>query len=304
MNDADPRSILRSPRLSFVDRTRSEPAINMRRATRAHPSNDHSNASQENAFHSCADSSVPPTSGIEKMIEKMAKKLDKLDKLDSIEADMKVLMSDIREVKVRVTTLEEDQREMERSVENQAEDINELRRDLRNVNKGLSDETEWRLVKLENDARRKNLIMLGVPESAENEGGGGTRFFHLFMSDAMHLEWSNNIKVANVFRLGQKKGERPRPLLVKLDSQADRDYILGAAPKALKGRPFKGLNIFISDDVSPEIREQRKHLLPRLAQLKRDHKVAFIPWDRPPCIRYKNIQGGPWKTIRESDLDK
>ena len=246
------------------------------------------------------------TSGLEKTLEEMAKKLQKLDKLDSIEADMKTLVADVAKVNIRVTETEKDVRELERSFTNQGEDIAELRRELRNVNTGLSEETEWRLGKLENEARKKNLIMLGVPESTETERGGGVNFFHNFLGTVMQLEWAGSVKVAQVFRLGQRKGEageRPRPLLVKLDSQADRDYILQSAPKTLKGRPFRGLNIFITDDAPPEIRSQRKNLLPKLAQLKKDNKVAFIPWDRPPCIRFKNKQEGPWRTIRESDLE-
>lgn len=125
---------------------------------------------------------MPSTSGLEATLEIMSTKLQKLEKLDSIEDNMKKLVEDMHALKSRVGTLEQDQREMERSMQYQMEDIDEICRELRNVNNGtdlleMSGGIEQRLDKLENEMRKKNLIVLGAPESVEVEMGGSVNFF-------------------------------------------------------------------------------------------------------------------------------
>lgn len=51
-----------------------------------------------------------------------------------------------------------------------------------------------------------------------------------------------------------------RPIHVALLRFTDKQYILRNAVAKLKGRPFQEANLFISDDVSKNVREDRKKL--------------------------------------------
>ncbi len=63
---------------------------------------------------------------------------------------------------------------------------------------------------------------------------------------------------------------------------------------------YQGKKVVILDDVYEETRKRRKRLLPKMMEMRRQEKVAFIPFDRQPCIRYKD--GLRWKTIREDEI--
>ena len=49
-----------------------------------------------------------------------------------------------------------------------------------------------------------------------------------------------------------------RPVHVYLLRYTDKEYVLRNAASKLKDNPFQGANLFISDDVSKAVREQRK----------------------------------------------
>ncbi len=295
-------SIIKPAKFNYVAETRSETGV-ARQDTSTAPSNDifYSAVTMSVPGHSSGNTTSIPTS----TLDSINNRLKKLDKLDTIEESIKKITVDLHNIEVKVNTLERDQREMERNVAYQSEDIQEIRRELRN---GHDQETTADLVQrvlhLENDAKKKNIIMIGVPEGSENEQGSCANLFKFFVRDVMKItgsysEWPH---IEQSFRLGQRRGQYTRPILVKLNTQGDRDTILNAAPKILKKKPFRGHNVILTDDALLEIRQQRKQLLPKLAELRQLQKPAFIPWDRPPCIRYKEKPDGPWKFIRASDL--
>lgn len=286
--------MLRSAKRKNLVRTTSKTSGKSRRAQ---PSNER----LRSIVNMASSSSIPATSGVESALENINKKLEKLDKLDSIESSVAKIAAEVHVLEGRVTELEKDQRELERNVSYQSEDIDELRRDLRNGHDEVTADLESRLLQVENDIRRRNIIMIGVPEGEENGTGGCRDFFKHFITDVMHLTVGDS--VVHAFRLGPRRGEARRPILVKMETQVARDSVLAAAPRTLKEKPFKGINIVLTDDAPPEIRQQRRKLLPKLAELRKEQKPAFIPWDRPPCIRYKNTPEGPWKVIRASDYN-
>lgn len=109
-------------------------------------------------------------------------------------------------------------------------------------------------------------------------------------------------QLTKAFRLGQPKdnADWPRPILATCEKQEDKNFILQNAPKKLKGQLHQGKKFVILDDVSEQTRMRRKRLVPKMMELRRQERVAFIPFDRPPCIRYKD--GQRWKTIQETNI--
>ena len=70
----------------------------------------------------------------------------------------------------------------------------------------------------------------------------------------------------------------------------DKQYILRSAASALKDHPFLEANLYISDDVSKKVRDDRKRLKEsHINEIRAREEVdfAYIPWSVPVRILYK-----------------
>jgi len=81
----------------------------------------------------------------------------------------------------------------------------------------------------------------------------------------------------------------PRPVHVYLLRYTDKQYILCNAASALKDNPFQEANLYISDDVSKKVRDDRKKLKEQHideVRARKDVDFAYIPWNVPARILY------------------
>jgi len=70
----------------------------------------------------------------------------------------------------------------------------------------------------------------------------------------------------------------------------DKQYILRNAAAKVKDHPFEEANLFIPDDFSRKVREDRKNLKENHLEAihARAHvEFVFIPWSVPTCILFK-----------------
>ena len=82
----------------------------------------------------------------------------------------------------------------------------------------------------------------------------------------------------------------PRPVHVYLLRYTAKEYILRNAASKFKENPLHEANLYISDDVSKSVREQRKKLKERdLNEIRsrEDVQFAHIPWSVPARIIFK-----------------
>ena len=71
---------------------------------------------------------------------------------------------------------------------------------------------------------------------------------------------------------------------------AHKEYVLRNAASKLRDNPFQEANLYISDDVTKSVREERKKLKERhLKEFRSPDDVLFtyIPWSVPARIIYK-----------------
>ena len=87
---------------------------------------------------------------------------------------------------------------------------------------------------------------------------------------------------------------------MKILNWEDKEYLLKISPGRLKRNSFgfgaNAVKIYISDDVSKKVRDDRKLLRQRDLkdiQQKQGVKVAFVPFLVPARIQYK--EGDTWK---------
>ena len=96
----------------------------------------------------------------------------------------------------------------------------------------------------------------------------------------------------------------PRPVHVYLLCYTDKQYILRNAVSALKDNPFLEANLYISDDVSKKVRDDRKKLKERsINEIHSREEVdfAYIPWNVPARILYKDKDSAKLKSFFLSD---
>ena len=79
--------------------------------------------------------------------------------------------------------------------------------------------------------------------------------------DHMKLEGAEKIMRAHLMPTAiRRDASKPRPIHVYLLKYTDRKYILANAVKCLKENQYDGSSLYISDDVTKDVREQRKKL--------------------------------------------
>ena len=164
---------------------------------------------------------------------------------------------------------------------------------------------------IQNRSRRNDIVIQGVPEGSEAQSRSCENFVHELLTSHLKLEGADEIVIDRAHRTGPPPGAgqavtlsspRPRPIHCRLLRHNDRQYILKNAAKHLKNNKFKSKNVFISDDVTPKVRAQRKDKEMREMHLRRiqgEERVhfAYIPWSVPAMIRYK-IRDDPFRCYR------
>jgi len=121
---------------------------------------------------------------------------------------------------------------------------------------------ESTLIDLQNRSRHNNIVFWNVPEGSEKDVSM-IEFVKNLLQEQMGLDEAGEIKIMRVHHTPttiRKDASKPRPIHVYLLRYSDRQYILANAAKCLKDNQYEGSTLFISDDVTKEVREQRKKL--------------------------------------------
>ena len=212
---------------------------------------------------------------------------EKLDhiilKLDSLESKFDSLKSTVDEHGKKLTKLE-------RQVDVNSGKIFSVEKKMDDLPSGvdyqnLADKIEDQANRL----RRNNIVLHNIPEETEGKGTYDcSDFVRGFIMNHMDLggdEDSWEIERAHRSPTGPPRENRVRPIHVKFLRYQDRVKVLKAAPSKLKDNPFtppnslRSSNVYISDDVTENVRRQRKKLvtLKKKIQEKWPGKKVFIP---------------------------
>ena len=227
-----------------------------------------------------------------RLLEKLSKKLDDMNttqerrheelcnKLAGLEQKTSTLATDLKELKEGLQSLENDLADVKQDVETKADTAHVL-------------ELENRIIDLQNRSRRNNIVIWNVPEGSKKD-----TFFVEFVKrslliDHMKLEGVKNIEIMRAHRTPtaiRRDALKPRPIHVYLLKYTDRQYILANAAKCLNENQYVGSSLYISDDVTKDVREQRKKLkekhLKNISQGD-DVQFAYVAWSFPAKILYK-----------------
>ena len=162
---------------------------------------------------------------------------------------------------------------------------------------------EKKIDDLENRSKRNNIVIWDLREDAEKEQDSPEPFLaHDFFGNHMGIK---GIEAMRAHRMNVKEQAvatpKPRPIHVYLLRYTDKVKILKAAAKALKEKAFFESQLYISDDVSKSVRNDRaklrKDYLKEIKE-KEDVEFAFIPWSVPAQILYKKVSTTKLSTFK------
>lgn len=133
---------------------------------------------------------------------------------------------------------------------------------------------------IENQRRRYNLKLVGIPEGFEKRDCRG--FLRAWLPQVLDIE--HQLHIEQAYRLGatpstqsqQQSATKPRVVLVKFLSYRDRDTVLNAA--RLKEVKLENNHVMFFPDLSPKVQKQRKlfdGVKLRLRHLNRDYGLIF-----------------------------
>lgn len=121
----------------------------------------------------------------------------------------------------------------------------------------------------EREHKARNLVIYGVHEASGESFNQLLKSVLSIFNDLMNLNILPN-DIDNLFRLGQKRGSVPRPILLKCVTQWRRNEIMRNA-KYLKGK-----RMYIDQDLSKEQIIKRRELLPTMLQLRSEGHYAVV----------------------------
>ena len=240
---------------------------------------------------------------IRMLIGSLAEKIDKLDadsrrrhdaiygKLEHLEERTNTLFEDVGGMKTSLGFVNSEVEDLKQGLEDKA--------DKSSVAKLLA-----KIDDLENRSKRNNVVFWNIPEGAE-DGSTCEEIIRDILVNHMNLEREIEIMRAHRTTIknsqNRRNGEQSsRPIHVALLRYPDKQFILRNAAAKLKDNPYLDAKIFISDDVSKAVRDERKILKDRhLEEIRNQEDVeyAFIPWSVPPRILYKGNDSAKLKSF-------
>ena len=177
--------------------------------------------------------------------------------------------------------------------------------------------TEEKMAKMEavledhaNRLRRNNVVIYGVPEGAEGEDC--IVFVKKLFVDHMDMPEAEDWEIERAHRSPTgppQTGKNSRCIHIKFLRYQDRVKLLRMAPRKLKDNPyvFKGKTsrIFIADDVTTVVRQERKKLaaLKKLIKGKFPERKVFIPPSVPAVLLRENSHGKLVKVILGTPIE-
>lgn len=135
-----------------------------------------------------------------------------------------------------------------------------------------------RIVSLEGQSRRNNLIFEGIQEGVNETWADSEKALIDVLNSKMGIE---NINLERVHRLGKLSTDnntenastetnKPRPLIAKFNSFKDKQMVLNNKTK------LKSTNIWISEDYPPSVRNNRKRLFPILKAARNSDQITSV----------------------------
>ena len=232
---------------------------------------------------------------------------DKIDKLgNDSESRHDVLYAQLKQLESTTASLNSELNEMKQGLEFINNEVETMKENLSDKADNARVATlEKKLDDLENRSKRNNIVIWNIPEGAEKDTSCQEIVSNIL---SIHMQLEGDLEIMRAHRTNIRRQKNtaeaasslPRPVHVYLLRYTDKQYILRKAASALKDNPFQEANLYISDDVSKKVRDDRKKLKElHLDEIRAREEVdfAYIPWNVPARILYKTKDSNKLKSF-------
>ncbi|CAH1239564.1 Hypp5317 [Branchiostoma lanceolatum] len=193
--------------------------------------------------------------------------------LESTNKRLDHLVKEVQEIRDSLQYSQKDIEEGKSASSQYEQRINEIEAELSQL-KADSTTSVNKMDYLENQSRRNNIIVDGIPDSKEESWEESEQKVRVMIKEKLKLD-PRKIEIERAHRNGRfQPGERPRPIVAKLLRFKDRLTILQNA------KNLKGTGIYINEDFSDAVRQKRKNLLPEMRAARERGNIAFLRFDR------------------------
>ena len=153
--------------------------------------------------------------------------------------------------------------------------MSELTKDVRQLTQTVTFERE-RAIRLESHSRRNNLIFYNIPEEVKESTDKTENLVYTFLEEKLNMdeEEASDISIERAHRLGKRKEDKQRPIIVKFSFHKDKERILSNAFK------LAGTGFGISQDFPQEIVNIRKGLIKVMKDAKKEGREAKLSYDK------------------------
>lgn len=240
---------------------------------------------------------MPIDSNLEELTQLVKSLAGKIDKLDSdSQSRHDVLCVKLQQLESTTANLSGEINNLKQGLEFTNKEVETVKATLSNkVDSARFAILEEKLDDLENRSKRNNIVIWNIPEGAEKDSSCQDIVSNILCE---HMKLEGDLEImrshrTNIRRQSITDNTAPplaRPVHVYLLRYTDKQYILRNAASALKDNPFLGANLYISDDVSKKVRDERKKLKEsHINEIRSREEVvfAYIPWSVPARILYK-----------------
>lgn len=197
--------------------------------------------------------------------------------IQDVKDEVKSIRNDINDLKVSLQFSQAKLDEAEKSIEKIDQIVCAHGDNLNSINE-LADSTENQLEYLENQSRRSNVRIIGLPEDKQHEKSWNDTEQAVKKALKETLKLEKNIDMERCHRVNRKQGgsfnNEPRPIVAKIANWKDKEIILKRA-RELKPRGVKFL-----PDLSSRTIQKRKEKVPDLLAARKAGKIAYFVLDR------------------------
>ena len=195
-------------------------------------------------------------------------------RLDALTEEIRTNKTDINDLKHEVDDLKNSIQYNEHTLEDKIKKVSE------NMEKNRTELCE-KLRTLEDRNRRNNLRIEGMTENRNETWEDTTEKVQKIFKNKLGVE---NVEIERAHRTGERKGEKPRSIVLKLLRYQDKEKILKERKK------LKGSDIYVNEDFSRETMEIRRNLREEIKRRhQKDDEILIVRYDKIVKIKKRNL---------------
>ena len=219
--------------------------------------------------------------------------------IQDVKDEMKSIRNDINDLKASLQFSQAKLDEAEKSMAKIDQIVCAHGDNLNSMNE-FADSTEDQLEYLENQSRRCNVRIIGLPEDKQQEKTWDDTEHVVKKALEETLKLEKNIDIERWHRVnhrqsGSSHNNEPRPIVAKIASWKDKEIIL------MKARELKPKGVKFLPDLSSRTIQKRKEKVPDLLAARKAGKIAYFILDR---LVIKEKPPGNWKSNEGSNGHK